>query len=71
MRFSNCWIRKFKKRNGFQVYRSHGESGDADALAVQEIIHIIQDTITKYAMNDVWNTDEFGLFHKMAPITTI
>ena len=35
MSFGNGWIWKFKKRNIFKMYRSHGESGDADVLAVQ------------------------------------
>ena len=69
--FSNGWILKFKKRNGFKIYRSYGKSGDAGALAIQEILTVIQDTIHKYAMNNLWNAKEFGLLQKMAPITTI
>lgn len=57
MSFCNGWIWSFKKRNGFMMYRSHDESGDADALLLQEILPTIQDTINKYAINDVWNAE--------------
>ena len=53
------------------MYRFHGESGDADEAAVLKSLPEIQNTIKKYALNDVWNADEFGLFFKMAPKTTI
>ncbi len=34
LRFSNGWLYKFKKRNKFKMYRSHGEDGDADEAAI-------------------------------------
>ena len=68
MSFSNLWVWKFNKRNAFKIYRSHGKSGDADALAVQEKLPTIQDAINKYAMNYVWNAEEFALFHEMASV---
>ena len=71
MSFSNGWNRRFKKHNGFKMYRYHGKSGDAEALAVQQKLSIIQNTTHKHSMGDVRNTDELGLFHKIAPVTTI
>ncbi len=32
---------------------------------------IIKQKLSKYAMNDVWNADEFGFFYKMAPTRSI
>ena len=32
--FSNGWASRFKARNRFKSYRSHGESADADLSAI-------------------------------------
>ena len=53
------------------MYRSHGEKNDADEVAVLKSIPEIRNKIKGYALNDTWNADEFGLFFKMAPTTTI
>ena len=71
MKFSNVWIWKSKKRHGVKMYRSHGESGDANEAAVLKSLAEIRNKIKKYALNDIWNADEFGLFFKMAPTTKI
>ena len=71
LNFSNGWLYKFKKRNGFKRYHCHGESCD---LSVKNIIndlpHVI-DELRNYALNDIWNGDEFGIFYKMYPQSTV
>ncbi len=71
MNFSKGWIWKFEKEHNFKFYRSHGGSGDADESAVLESVTYIQSRIQSSHLNDVWNADDFGLFYKMAAITTI
>lgn len=69
--FSNGWIQKFKKRNRFKMYRSHGVDGDADESAIQSELPNLKARLLQYAINDTWNADEFGLFYALAPTTTI
>ncbi|CAG8605068.1 406_t:CDS:2, partial [Gigaspora rosea] len=57
LKFSNGWIRQFKKRNGLRNFKLHGEAGS----------NIIQ----SYALNDVFNADETGLFFRMVPNQTL
>ena len=51
MSFRNRRILKFKKRNGFKIYGSDGQSGEEEALVVHAILPNIQDTINKDATN--------------------
>ena len=53
------------------MYRPDGETGDADEAAVLRLVPEIRNNIKGYTLNNVWNVDEFGLFFKMAPTTTI
>ena len=35
LKFSSCWLQKFKKRSDFEQCKSHGEDGGADEVAIQ------------------------------------
>jgi DDE superfamily endonuclease/Tc5 transposase DNA-binding domain len=71
--FSNSRYESFSKRNGFQKYTQHGESGSApvDTPEVQAAVAAIKSEITKYQLKDVYNMDETGLFYNMTPDYTI
>ena len=54
-------VRKLK------AYKCHGESWAADEEAIPKELPNLMAFITGYNPNDVFNTDEFGLFSKQAP----
>lgn len=69
--FSEGWLDNFKKRWGLRVFRSHGESGDADNDALEERMPKLREILASYACEDIFNADECGLFYSMAPDKTI
>ena len=70
-KFSDGWLGKFKKRWNLRIIKSHGESGDADMVAVAQELPDIQNVIEKYDRKDISNANECGLFYKLAPDTTV
>ena len=38
---------------------------------MSEKLPVIVKKISKYAFNDIWNADEFGLFYKLSSVSTI
>lgn len=71
LRFSKAWLFLFKQRNDFKMYRSHGESGDADEEAIREEVPLLHKMLSAFEAKDIFNADEFGLFYRQAPKTTI
>ena len=71
MLFSNGWLDKFKKRNGFGLQKIHGESGDAEMDGIEEQLEKIKSEIGRYDLENVYNMDETGLFYNLAPDKTI
>ena len=69
--FSNGWLDRFKKRNRFKSFMSHGEYADADESAITEELPILRQKTSQYALNDIFNAEEFGLFYQAASIRTI
>ncbi|KAI1000312.1 hypothetical protein K3495_g7883, partial [Podosphaera aphanis] len=69
--FSNGWIEKFKDRYQFKGFKSHGESGSADTTAIEEALPRLQEQLSHFALKDIYNMDETGLFFRMAPDKTI
>ena len=69
--FSNGWLDRFKKRNGFKSFMSHGEGADADEPAISQELPSLRQKTAQYAVNDIFNADEFGLFYQAAPIRTV
>ena len=53
------------------MYRSHGEDGAANELAIQNELLSLRFRLSHYQRKDVFNSDEFGLFYNMPPTTTI
>ncbi len=65
MNFSNGWLYKFQKRHNFKCYRSFGEDNDADETEISNRLAVIHASLSKYAVSDIWNADEFGLFYSI------
>ena len=69
--FSNGWLKKFERRKDFKLYRSHGEAGDANTLAIELELTSLQPRLQQYHPSDISNADEFGLCYNMPLSTTI
>lgn len=69
---SDGWVAKFKKRHNLREYTKHGEASStpSDEAIKQERLRVSQ-IISEYALEDVWNADETGLFWKMDPARTL
>ena len=68
--FSNGWIFKFKLRidNDSRAYRLHGEANSAplETLPIQR--QKLQEILSQYDPDNIYNADETGLFFRMAQI---
>ena len=62
---------RFKKRNKFRWFKSHGESGDVNDTEIQEELPILRALYSSFSLRDRFNADEFGLCYRMTPRTTI
>lgn len=71
LQFANGWLSRSKHRNGFKVYPSHGESGDAYERAIIDELPMLHDLLSAFQPKDAFNADEFGLFYRQAPTTTV
>ncbi|CAB4491435.1 unnamed protein product [Rhizophagus irregularis] len=69
--FSNGWLGGFKSRNNLSKQRIHGESNSAPLSTLPELRAELQELISKYDPNDVFNFDETGLFYRMTPNQTL
>jgi len=69
--FSNGWLHAFKQRYEFQKWRIFGESEDAQIQNIDEEIEWIKERIRAYALSDVYNMNETGLYLSLAPDFTI
>lgn len=71
LNFSSGWLSAFLARNQFKGFKSHGESGSANNEAIVEALPQLIAATDRYALGDIYNMDETGLFYKMAPTSTI
>ena len=62
LKVTNGSLQKFKNRNKFKRYYSHGESFDLSIKnSVVKLPKIIR-KLSKYSINDIFNADEFEIF---------
>ena len=71
VKFTNGWLSRFKKRNAFKMYRSYGESGDVDEQVVRDEVPLLLTLLSAFRPQDRFNCDEFALFYKTPPTSTI
>lgn len=65
--FSNGWLGRFQKRWNFRPIKTPKDSEDADNSAVSIELPKLQKLLKKYALEDIWNADEFGHQYQLAP----
>ena len=70
-KYSRGWLRRFKIRHKFKAYKAHGEQCDADYAAYIERLPFLGDFSSQYQPHDVWNCDEFALYYRMSPKSTV
>jgi hypothetical protein len=63
--FSSGWLTKFKQRHQIQSHRQFGESGVADTKIIEESLPRIRTILDQYALANIYNMDETGLFYRM------
>jgi hypothetical protein len=71
MQLSNGWITKFKRRNGIRECVLHGEEGSVDLYDYEKARRDLQEIISKFEPQDVFNFDESALFYKLQPNKTL
>src|SRR5271156_1224157 len=72
-KWSNGWLEGFKKRFKVKEFVQHGEGAAADIHSPANITQIeeLRQLCATYAVEDIFNMNEIGLFWKMAPIRTL
>jgi Tc5 transposase DNA-binding domain/Fission yeast centromere protein N-terminal domain len=69
--FSNGWATKFKKRNGIRKITMHGEAASAPLENLPEERKKLQELLSNYNPEDIYNADETGLFYRLLPNQTL
>ncbi|CAG8553409.1 14114_t:CDS:2, partial [Acaulospora morrowiae] len=64
---SNGWLEAFKVRNHIQLYIKHGEAASVPLEILNNSRQNIQNILSSYQPQDIWNMDETGLFWRMKP----
>ncbi|XP_064479058.1 tigger transposable element-derived protein 4-like [Ornithodoros turicata] len=70
-KFSDGWLRNFKKRYDLAFKKMCGESGAVDMTIVENYSDRLQSLLQQYSPDDIFNCDETGLFYKMMPDKTL
>ena len=69
--FSNGWLGGFKIRNHLSKQKIHEEANDAPLSILPEKRAELQELISNFDLNDVFNCDKTGLFYRMTPNQTL
>jgi len=65
MEFSEGWLSSFKTRHGIKQYRTVGESGSVNLQTLEDRLPGLRAMLDRYALKDIYNMDETGLFYRM------
>jgi len=68
---SNGWFEKFKKRYNVREYIHCGETNSAPLENLPQYRNDLQDLISAWNLDDVYNCDETGLYWKLEPSKTL
>ena len=63
--FSNGWIFRFKSRKNLRSYRLHGEANSVPIQTLQSERQKLQEILSRYDHDNIYNADETGLFFRM------
>ncbi|XP_054708872.1 tigger transposable element-derived protein 6-like [Uloborus diversus] len=69
--YSNGWLNRFKKRRGLSQHIRSGETANVDPTIVTKGREKLRAIISQYAVADVYNMDESGLFYRLQPDKTL
>ncbi|CAG8810516.1 6386_t:CDS:2, partial [Gigaspora margarita] len=69
--FSNGWVTNYKKRNSLRRYKLHGEAASAPLESLPNERIKLQNLLSQYELEDIYNADETGLFYRMLPNQTL
>ncbi|XP_054724207.1 uncharacterized protein LOC129234248 [Uloborus diversus] len=64
---SNGWLNRFKKRRGLSQHIRSGETANVDPTIATKGREKLRAIISQYAVADVYNMDESGLFYRLQP----
>jgi len=70
-RKSNGWLNQFKTRHGIHQITLHGEADSVSLNNLPEFRATLQELLSTYHPDDIFNADETGLFWKMMPNKTL
>ena len=66
------WLHRFKKRHNISSSKTHGEAASVNfETAMDWVKSTLVPLLMNYDRNDVFNSDELGLFYKLAPDRTM
>ena len=68
---SNGWLQKFKERNNIRSIKLCGEAGMVNEEDLRKCQIEIEQIISKYKPEDVFNFDETALFYRLKPDRTL
>ena len=68
---SNGWLARFKTRHNIRCATLSGERASVDSLTVESWRGHLPDIIKDYALRDIFNMDETGLFFRALPDKTL
>ena len=71
MQFSSGWLHKFKERNGIRLRKLHGEASSINQDVVIESRLSLQEKMSSYPAERIYNMDETGLFYRLEPDTLL
>ncbi|CAG8795403.1 36106_t:CDS:1, partial [Racocetra persica] len=71
MKFSNGWLNGFKQKNNLKVHKIHGEANDTPLELLPNMRAELKTLIAKYRPEDIFNTDETGLFFRIESNQTL
>lgn len=69
--FSYGWAANFMHIWGFSHTKLQGEADSVPLLAIKVEVEVLQQMISRYNLDDVYNTDESGLFLQTSSEWTI
>ena len=69
---SDGWLQRWRARHGVEHKRAHGERNGADQVSASTFIsNELPDILSRYADKEVYNADEFALYFRLLPETTM
>ncbi len=71
IRLSAGWLDKFKKRHGIKSFVLHGEGDSVDTGSLHTEQVKLQDVLSEYEPDDIFNFDESALFFRLPPNRTL